>query len=290
MNENGFFIDLVSNSSTKFYPLNKTSHFRTKLHEAIEVNNDWCVALTEIFYPLSVFNIHERVKIQLMVVTQTGKAYSKPVPLKTQNAVGIYVERGHYSSQPEILDLINEKIKKIWEDRAEYRNVSGYAPRFMPQTNHLIRLDFSYAKILTDNIIIYPSFSPANEADDIERMLGFKKNQIEKKALTIESGRTQCVAIYEADIKAGKNFIFIYTDIIRERHVGDAGAPLLRTVPLSTGKFTEIGYSDFNPPFYYDLSRCRIESIEILLCDENGQQLDFASGRVHLCLHFKPKK
>ena len=84
--------------------------------------------------------------------------------------------------------------------------------------------------------------------------------------------------------------MFIYTDIIRDHHVGGTLAPVLRTVPLTKGVYEGIGYSSFENLVYYPIRKNFIESISILLTQDTGEQIRFApAGRVFLSLKFQRK-
>ena len=53
MDEEDFYIKLLTNSSTKYYPENSTGHFIMKLPRHIELNGEWSVALVDIHIPLT---------------------------------------------------------------------------------------------------------------------------------------------------------------------------------------------------------------------------------------------
>lgn len=53
-----FYITLLSNSSMKYFPDNKTSSFRTQLSRTIKLDGIWEIALAEIQYPCTINNIN----------------------------------------------------------------------------------------------------------------------------------------------------------------------------------------------------------------------------------------
>ena len=54
---NRFHLTLPSNSSMSCYPNNTVAQFVTKLPQAIELDGDWEVALTEISFPIHMPNV-----------------------------------------------------------------------------------------------------------------------------------------------------------------------------------------------------------------------------------------
>jgi len=57
MNTQRFHLTLPSNSSMNYYLNNTVAQFVTKLPQAIELNGDWKVALTEISFPIRLPNV-----------------------------------------------------------------------------------------------------------------------------------------------------------------------------------------------------------------------------------------
>lgn len=69
---------LLSNSSMKFYPDNKTTHFVTKLPRHVELMGKWFVALVEIQIPLTFQHVpssSDQRKIDLYTDTDEKKIY-----------------------------------------------------------------------------------------------------------------------------------------------------------------------------------------------------------------------
>lgn len=57
MNNDNFFLTLMSNSSLNYYNDNKTSGFSVHLAQKIQLTGDWVVALAELHYPYNFFNV-----------------------------------------------------------------------------------------------------------------------------------------------------------------------------------------------------------------------------------------
>ena len=54
-----FYVTLHSNSSMDCYPDNSVARFTTKLNDAIELEGDWEVGLTEISFPSDIENVSD---------------------------------------------------------------------------------------------------------------------------------------------------------------------------------------------------------------------------------------
>jgi hypothetical protein len=97
--------------------------------------------------------------------------------------------------------------------------------------------------------------------------------------------------LYEAkqppDMLMGMYHIFIYCDIVEPQVVGDCLAPLLRMVNIS-GKEGEAVTQTFRP-YYLPLSRLEFDTIDILLCNEFGEEIQFDKGQTTLTLHFRKR-
>ena len=57
--ESELYVMLPSNSSTQYFPDNKTSNFLTKLPRTLQLDGEWEVGLAEIDYPHTWYNIRE---------------------------------------------------------------------------------------------------------------------------------------------------------------------------------------------------------------------------------------
>ncbi len=86
------------------------------------------------------------------------------------------------------------------------------------------------------------------------------------------------------------HLLFVYTDIIHDHFVGDGKSRLLKVVPITKGMYDKIGYMSITKPFYYSVRVRELNSISILLADENGEEIKFTDGRTHLSLHFKRRE
>ena len=54
-----FYVTLPSDSSSKYFPENKVSHFYTRLPTPIELRGDWEVGLVEFKYPHTLYLVNK---------------------------------------------------------------------------------------------------------------------------------------------------------------------------------------------------------------------------------------
>ena len=85
-------------------------------------------------------------------------------------------------------------------------------------------------------------------------------------------------------------YILIYTDIIEPQYFGDVRSPILRSVNIKSTEAENATY--FDNPHYLDVCKTRIDTINIQICDINGNHIKFNDlfSNIHITLHFKPKK
>jgi hypothetical protein len=84
-------------------------------------------------------------------------------------------------------------------------------------------------------------------------------------------------------------FITIYTNIIEPQYYGNKKTPILRTVNIRS--YNDENTLFFDNPHYLNVNKSRIESINIEICDTNGNHIQFRDffSQIHLTLHFRKK-
>ncbi|KAF0022154.1 hypothetical protein F2P81_025594 [Scophthalmus maximus] len=92
-------------------------------------------------------------------------------------------------------------------------------------------------------------------------------------------------APYPADIIAGHYQLYCYSDIVRPQLVGDAYAPLPRTVPIQR-KFGDIITQSFSPAYYLPVAKKHVENIHIEIKTDQNQPVQFTYGKCNVQLHF----
>ena len=87
----------------------------------------------------------------------------------------------------------------------------------------------------------------------------------------------------------GFDTIYVYTDVVESRIVGDSFAPLLRALPVG-GSHGETVSDRFTNIHYVPLLYSHFKSIEIDIRDDTGRRVPFEYGRVTVTLHFRRRR
>jgi hypothetical protein len=84
-------------------------------------------------------------------------------------------------------------------------------------------------------------------------------------------------------------YILVYTDIIENQYYGNVRASILRTVNIKNNKDENVTF--FDNPHYLNVSKTRIDTINIEICDINGNHIEFKDlfSNIFISLHFKHK-
>ena len=88
------------------------------------------------------------------------------------------------------------------------------------------------------------------------------------------------------DLDQNVKSLFVYTDLVQPRPVGDVVVPLLRSLPpVDKGKDTV--FYLFEKPHYIPLARFQFDTVEILLTSDQGETISFDNGHCIVTLHFR---
>ena len=91
------------------------------------------------------------------------------------------------------------------------------------------------------------------------------------------------------DMDQGFDTIYVYTDVVESRIVGDSLAPLLRSLPVG-GSHGATVYDRLTNILYVPLLYAHFKSIEINIRDDTGRFVSFEYGRVTVTLHFRRRR
>ena len=95
---------------------------------------------------------------------------------------------------------------------------------------------------------------------------------------------------YSMDVYGDVHSVYIYTDMIQERRVGDMQVPLLRCVAVDRGGKRRGGVQAISFPHldYFPLKSKRFTEVGIYLRDRSGHSIPFGRGEVTVTLHLRP--
>lgn len=252
-----FYVTLPSNVQSLTDKKNVTSEYTTYLPKALELqNNDWECALVEISYPHSFNNIHPPFDLVKFSWWDNDT--------KTQIKQNIRISNGYYNSIDDVLEIINSEKPK------GFRGMFGFEKKGRKKTK-----------------IVLFTFESIELHSTLARLLGFKEEKWSYiPSHTTEEERLRIKADFIADIRALHYNFFIYSSIIQPHLCGTEYLPLLRTVNVEGSEGSYIS-KVYEIPHYLPLSSNFIESLDIKITDDLGQNIQFQYGKVIIKLHFR---
>ena len=319
--ESDDYIILASNTKS-FGDANTISQFRTKLARRKEYSSedDWRVALTEISYKQSWYNVKKDTTI--FYVNDRGETEHFP----ELSAEDLLIPAGHYPTVLDLIGMINKKLHRLFASAktlpemyydpnpqiatlipgtrfekdsnsslikfipvfgAEIENMLGFIDK---SGNRLVDKMRAYGKSQNPNLIKPVEDSPENR--NLTRMV-FSNNYTQNIPDNIENikskiDKMEINGYFPVDMNAGFNNLFIYSNIVEESDIGDAFSPILTSLPNKSSKDGWGGTIHHEPKnlVYRRLQARTFDTIEIDIRDDSGAPVAFKLGNVVVKLHF----
>lgn len=277
-----FYVTLFSNSSMNYYTENKTSSFTVQLPRSMILNGEWDVALTEIQYPYSFFNVLERnneIKIKIIKITEKfidfvkkGKVTLVDIERKKEfksKSVSCKIQPGFYDNIETLISSVNSVI----HEKTNNEN-------FFIRDNTSQRVHAQPSPVAEGNIMILSVML----CERLALQLGYTPK--------VEITESNMVATHVANLISGiPDKMLIYCDIIEPQIIGDKCAKVLRTVTLtpdgSEPYFGKPCCKDFTQLQYVPLQKKHFDSINIDIRDITGNLVPFQFQTSSVKLHFK---
>ena len=257
-----FSIELVSNASGELFPDNRLSSFTNFLTEQVNLEGQWEVAISEIYYPSMYQNITE--------------GYFKFFDEKLSKSTSTFnLEPGLYTSVTDIVEAMNTLIQE--------RNNHN-------ETCITVKVSRRSRKVVI--MLANDSSGLAFCSTDLGHIFG---NNVGNQFGVLMKGKGP-----DEPQLAYDNFrihsLMIYSDLVEYSIVGDTKAPLLRCFPfvsklkggdiITTGQY--MNYQTFRNPQFRPLLKNSFHSIHIDLRDTSGEKIPFISvGITRLVLMFR---
>ena len=295
--QSDFYIHLLSDSSSKYFPQNVTSEFTTRLAQEEVLFGEWEVALCNIYYHRTWVNIAtpEDGKLDIILYERTGSGDMD----KRQRNVAV-LEAGSYSTPKALISAIYDNFKFIqrWDSaKTEDKNYFALSEildiSHNPSTNKL-----SFA--LKENEYACHGIS-FNFSDTLLDLMGHMElmdgsgARLKAVALKLQNDPNDNNAQHArktlsrtTNMQAGIHNLFCYSSLVQNTTVGDVQVPLLRIVPVR-GDVGDYLYETFEDRQYIPLQSNNFNSIQVLIGDRFGNRVKFSHGSapVILVLHFK---
>lgn len=265
-----FYLTLVSNSSMKYYSDNRTNCFTVHLPQYINLNGPWKVALVEIHYPFTFFNITNH-NNSVFINYNSDKEDTHIVKLET----------GCYDNINDLLLIINKLIES-YTNNEQFITYDYVTKRLKINDIFVTNNEKS-----SDNVIARPEkplFSISFEGR-LAMQLGFAPN---------ENIISHSLSPHAVNLGLGvpEEFL-VYCDIVESQIIGDTSSKVLRIINTVSGEKVLFGQSchkEFNPPHYIEVNEKKIEKVSIDIRDMAGNYLPFQFGVLTIKLHFKQQQ
>ena len=269
-----FYMTLPSNASMKTHPDNTLTHYVTELPHCVDLVGEWECGLTEMQYSHTWYNVTED-DVWLFLEEVDAPDVNRRSRLSC----------GYYDNPLTLMYHVNNGLYSLRTEKA--RAQMSYSSVTQKMTLHM-----------TENTIFTIPYHSSTTS-----MLGFHKivatgtEMDATSASSLVPDSRPSDSSYPFHIEApdvvnmtqGFNTLYVYTDVVESRIVGDSLAPLLRSIPIS-GHHGDSVSERFTNVHYIPLLRSNFHSIEVDIRDDMGRRVPFEYGRVTVTLHFRRRK
>ena len=311
-----FYLTLPSNASMKMYPDNTLTHYITDLPRRIDLTGEWECGLAEIQYPHTWYNIgmydtwfflNETIAMGLTPSAKISVGYYKsPVTLMNHVNKGLNTMVTNKVRAKLSYSAITQKMTLHMTPGTEFtvphRSALGRMLGFEPSVVSSPPSVASVASIgpsLLGSIMSATLTAAAAErasTDENPRLGGRNIGLTPSAAVFLPPKETldgpytyRKEAEHVVQMDQGFDTIYVYTDVVESRIVGDSVAHLLRALPVG-GSHGETVSDRFTNIHYVPLLYSHFKSIEIDIRVDTGRRVPFEYGRVTVTLHFRRRR
>ena len=260
-----FYLTLPSNSSMVFFPDNNASHFVTKLPQPQELDGEYEVGLAELQFSNSYQNILKDEVYFSYMHFETIENESRTIAhTKILGQQKVYVPEGLYESNTYLIIVLNNLVSTR-----------------LPKLSERPVVKFKYNKATRKvTVIKFQNNSRLWLSEKLSDILGCPRAM---------QNKGQFEGTRSVDVDQNVKSIFVYTDLVQPRPVGDVVVPLLRSLPPVEKRKDTMHYM-FEKPHYFPLARFQFDTVEILLTSDKGEPIPFDNGHSIVTLHFRRRR
>ena len=267
-----FYLTLPSNSSADYFPDNKITNFKTRLKDAISLNDAWEVGLSEVHIPTTFQNVNGKHGFRFRFIVDYEDDDDRN--LETVNASThedfLTVTPGYYESVDGLVEELNILGRR-------YTFMNDLRPKFFYDTRSAhVRL-------------VVPPKIEVNLTSKLARVLGLRQTYFYNNNA---QDNLEFTSTEVCDLNDGIHSMYFYCDLLECVPVGDTSAPLLKIISLDGGleKHGQVIYRYYEKPRYVPLQKKNFETLEIDIRDSFGEHIPFQSGTLIVTLHFRRVK
>ena len=281
-----FTIHLVSSASMDIFPENTLANFKNFFNEEISLQGDWRVALSEIIFPSRINQVNNTRIIKYS--SEGNKNHQRSIPSgavsKPYKGETVLINTGSYENLEHLIKAI-KTATGLTKFSHQYNKITGVLVLFFGKNEGITFPDEEIPSIL--------GFEGIKDGSGTH--IGYKMIDSFDNLALGDGEAKAFVADYPFDLLAGKQLIFVYSNIIEYQHIGDTKAPLIRIIDskqrLKNGSLCEIEPTHrivFSNLEYKKLLSNNSQCIEVQLRTETGKFVPFTgTGKVILTLNFK---
>lgn len=256
MNDQSFYITLVSNRSTHLYPDNTTSCFTSHLPRTFTLQGEWVVGLCEINFPNGFLHINQ------------GEGFVSIDPENEIKNFTTYINHGVYPNTEGVIWSLNENkdLKKHFQF-----NYDGQT-RFV-----------KIEKICKSTVCVEHKLYMSKKLLSILGFFNARHGIKFSETNFSQTGHTPA-----SIIRGLPSVLYIHCDICSPHIVGHSLKQILRMVPFNSDDYKYgANFSTTFQPYYFPVLHQSFESISIDIKDEHGHSISFAFEPLNITLHFK---
>ena len=300
----------------EFTKPNEQSDYRVRLPYKVVLDGNWEVALCELQYPHSWYNIDGGTESSSILITMRSQEewdYSVEVDRVTTTNRGLVVENAAITTHNNQLTEGQEKLPLLpllemppppnpairpvyiatvppgyYDTREQFVKVVATAVNeAFTTTDAKHRIKVEYDAIHRRVCLTIPSVVYSlTVGQKLQYMLGLSSGHI---ATDLSKSQTIVKSQSPIDLRGGFDSMYVYCDIVEPQIVGDCLTPLLRVVNVE-GSHDDVLVKSFDFPHYVPVSKRELSTIEINIKDDANRFVGFRYGKVVVKLHFRKRK
>lgn len=294
MENESFYLTLLSNSSFNHYPENKTSNFNVHLSKEINLKGEWCVALTEVCLPNTFFNVGaqgNKITVRLFIASNIEKNLYAPEGYRDYV---IEIPIHHSDNFESLLKLVNTEFFAIFNSNL-FENELTLSGRVRIEAKRenivrqMIELSHSSSKIKISPREIHKSELYKERFPQIAIYLqgrlalqfGFAPDD---NIMSFETSKHTPSLRFGLPLES-----FVYIDLIEPQLLSDVCSQVIKIIKTVDGKsvFGDTIHQEIVNRNYLPLCKLKFQTVSVQLRDTTGEFLPFSFGNSTIQLHFK---
>lgn len=263
---------LPSNVNAEEFPDNTTSHFITPFAKPLELDKDnWSVALTEISYPHTWYNVNSDINKITLFNLENGATIQRRV---------YRFEPGYYTGA-QLAKVITECMNSL-----NFRSTIKYK---LESNKMMLSLEINEGIMFQKDLAVMMGWHNKTRFIYDEEAYGATviTHSVEGGEVSEEYSALEFKAPNCLDLNFSSHYMYIYCNLVKEVMVGNSFLKLLKTVSTHISDQGQYVTRIFTSPLYVPLASSFENYVEIAIRNDEGEPFMFESGKAIVTLHFK---